>query len=467
MRDSDHETRTIHADIPVEQVALRRYSLRVVDGVDRGLERVFERPLVFVGTAPDCQFRLTDPTVSRSHARIEFTPIGYRIADEGSKNGVFVSGIRVRDAILPPEAEIVLGETRLWFRMHAESVAIGVAQATRLGGLVGRSLAMREIFAIIQKVAPTDATVLIEGESGTGKELVAEAIHALSPRRDGPFVVFDGSACPRDLIESELFGHVRGAFTGAVRSRIGALEEAAGGTLFLDEVGEIPKEIQPKLLRAIEKREVKPVGGNRFTRVDARILCATNRNLREAVEAGLFREDLYYRIAVIHIEIPPLRKRPEDIALLAEHFLSEVARRERGRPARLSYETMERMKAYSWPGNVRELRNFIERAVILSGSDSGGPLDAPGPRPVAAARPEGPEDAIRVSYDLPYKDAKGQLVREFETRYFARLLGVSRGNVSMAARLAGIHRKSLEYLLRQVEIPRPDAEDADRDDLDA
>lgn len=451
------ETRTIHADIPVEQWTLRRYVLKVIRGPDAGLERSFERRQVFVGTAPDCHFRLSDPTVSRSHARIEFGPLGYRIVDEDSKNGVFVAGVRVRDAVLPPEAEVQVGETRFLFRLGSETVEIGVARETRFGDLVGRSIEMREIFAIMKKVAPTDATVLIQGESGTGKELVAEALHRFSPRRPRPFVVFDCSACPHDLLESELFGHVRGAFTGAVRTRIGAMEEAAGGTLFLDEVGELPRELQPKLLRAIERREVKPVGANRPVPVDVRILCATNRDLQGAVEAGLFREDLYYRLAVIHIEIPPLRKRPDDIPVLVEHFLAEIARRSGGGPPlRLAWETMEKLKAYPWPGNVRELRNFIERAVILAAPANGTPLplDVPGPQVRGPGGAGDGDDVLRMSYDEPYKEAKERLVREFETRYFTRLLRATGGNVSRAARRAGIHRKSLEYLLKQLDVPR-------------
>lgn len=455
MGSGPDETRTIHVDIPVDHWTLRRYVLKVVRGPDSGLERTFERRQIFIGTAPDCHFRLTDPTVSRSHARIEFDPMGYRIVDEGSKNGVYVSGVRIRDAVLPPEAEIQLGETSILFRVCSETVEIGVARETRFGDLVGRSIEMREIFAILKKVAPTDATVLIQGESGTGKDLVAEALHRFSPRRSRPFVVFDCSACPHDLLESELFGHVRGAFTGAVRTRIGAMEEASGGTLFLDEVGELPRELQPKLLRAIERREVKPVGANRAMQVDVRILCATNRDLREAVDAGLFREDLYYRLAVITIEIPPLRKRPDDIPVLVEHFLHEIARRSGGRPQKLAWETMEKLKSYAWPGNVRELRNFIERAVILSTPADGAPLplDVPGPSQRSPGGGDA-EDILRISYDEPYKEAKERLVREFESRYFSRLLRATRGNVSKAARLAGIHRKSLEYLLKHVEMAR-------------
>ena len=450
------ETRTVHLDVPVEQITLRRYTLKVLKGPDKGLEKSYEKRQVYIGTGPECQFRLTDPTVSRSHARIEFDESGYRVRDEDSKNGVVVSDLKVMDASLPAEAEIVLGETRLLFGLGTETVDISIAKESRFGKMFGKSVEMREVFGILMRVAPTDATVLIEGESGTGKELVAEALHQYSPRRPKPFVVFDCSACPRDLLESELFGHVRGAITGAVRDRMGALEEASGGTLFLDEVGELPLEMQPKLLRALEKLEIKPVGGNRRVRLDVRILCATNRNLAEEVAAGNFRKDLFYRIGVIHIQIPPLRKRPDDIPLLSGHFLAELAGRSGSTPPRLAYETVEKLKEYPWPGNVRELRNFLERSVILAGALQGAerPLELTGPKQFPISGHGDPDEILRVSFDEPFKDVKDGLIREFETRYFSRLLKKTEGNVSKAARLAGIHRKSLEYLLKQIDVPR-------------
>ncbi|NOZ02274.1 MAG: sigma 54-dependent Fis family transcriptional regulator [Deltaproteobacteria bacterium] len=454
-KDTRTDTRTVHVDVPVEELTLRRYTLKVLHGPDKGMEKSFETRQLFIGTGPECRFRLNDPTVSRSHARIEFDPNGYRISDEGSKNGVRVSDRRVMDAYLPAQAEINLGETRILFSLGTETVDIAIARETRFGGLVGRSVEMREVFGILKKVAPTDPTVLIEGESGTGKELVAEALHKFGPRKGRPFVVFDCSACPRDLLESELFGHVRGAFTGAVRDRKGALEEATGGTLFLDEVGELPLDMQPKLLRALEKLEVKPVGGNRRVHLDVRIICATNRNLSEEVAAGNFREDLYYRLGIIHILLPPLRKRPDDIPLLSDHFLGELTAASGAPKPRLAYETMEKLKEYPWPGNVRELRNFLERSIILAGASQGAekPLELTGPRQTTRLIGADPDEVLRVSFDEPFKDVKDQLVRDFETRYFTRLLRRTEGNVSKAARLAGIHRKSLEYLLKQIEVP--------------
>jgi DNA-binding NtrC family response regulator len=452
------ETRTVQVDLPVDYLTLRRFTLKVVAGPDKGLEKSFDRRQVFIGTGPDCQLALSDPTVSRSHARIEFEPNGYAIRDEDSKNGVYVQGLRVKGAFLPPEAEVRLGETTIVFHLGTETFDVSIAKETRFGDMLGKSVEMREVFAILKRVAPTDATVLIEGESGTGKELVADALHKFGPRRSKPFVVFDCSAVPRELIESELFGHVRGAFTGAVRDRVGAMEEANGGTLFLDEVGELPLDMQPKLLRALEKREIKQVGGNRRVQLDVRIVSATNRDLSQEVQTGAFREDLYYRLGVIHIQIPPLRKRPEDLPMLADHFLTELAGRAGIQAPRLSYETMEKLKQYPWPGNVRELKNFLERSVILSGALQGSamPLDLPGPATNALKRDAGdPDEVLRVAFDEPFKDAKDRLVSEFERRYFTRLLKQTEGNVSKAARLAGIHRKSLEYLLKQIELSRP------------
>jgi DNA-binding NtrC family response regulator len=450
-------TRTVHVDLPVDSMKLRKYTLRVVEGPDKGLSRTFERRLVYVGTGPDNHLVLTDPTVSRTHARIQFDPAGYKIADEGSKNGVIVSGMRVTGAYLPAEARITLGQTTLVFSLGTEEVELSIARESRFGRLLGQSVEMREIFAMLKRVVPTDATVLIEGESGTGKELVAEALHQFGARRARPFVVFDCSAVPRELMESELFGHVRGAFTGAVRDRIGAMEEAHGGTLFLDEVGELPPDLQPKLLRALEKQEIKPVGGNRRIQLDLRIVCATNRDLEAEVDAGGFRQDLFYRLGVIRIQLPPLRKRPEDIPMLADHFLAELAARHGVPPARLSYDTMERLKEYGWPGNVRELRNFLERSVILAGALQGAPkpLDIPPPTRTSARRDGAdPDEVLVVDFEQPFKDEKDRLVSTFEARYFGRLLKRTEGNVSKAARIAGIHRKSLEYLLKQLDLAR-------------
>lgn len=445
----DLKTRTIHIDTLPQTITLKKYTLKVVAGCNKGLERIFDRRAVTIGTSDDCNFVLDDPTISRNHCRIEFDTNGYRIEDLDSKNGTFVNGIRIASAYLPNDSVIKVGQTEISFKLKDDTVKIEISQDARFGNLLGVSIAMREIFALLRRVAPTDATVLIEGESGTGKELVAEALHAGSPRSAKPFVIFDCSAVPKDLLESELFGHVKGAFTGAVKDRRGAFEEAHTGTLFIDEIGELSPELQPKLLRALEKKEIKHVGSNERIPVDCRIIAATNRKLENEVRAGNFREDLYYRLAVIQVEIPPLRKRIEDIPFLINNFLDEFAARNDGKRFRISYETMEKLKSYPWPGNVRELKNFIERSVILSDSEQIGQFISGNIDPI---REIASESGAVFRYDLPFKDAKERLLKDFESRYFERVLEQTGGNISKAAKLSGIHRKSLEYILKKIEL---------------
>ena len=449
-------TRTIQVDASPESLLLRKYRIHTAQS-DRGaLDRTFDRRLIYVGSAPDNGVVIDHPTVSRTHCKIEADRHGHRIRDLESKNGTWVNGVRVMEAYLPREANIRLGDAEMTFRLQDETVEIPLSRKGSFGELIGESIGMREIFGLLARVAPTDVTVLVEGESGTGKELIANALHEQSKRRGGPFVVFDCSAVPTHLIESELFGHVKGAFTGALTDRMGAFEEAAGGTLFIDEIGELSLDLQPKLLRVLESRQVKPVGSNRRMSTDVRIVAATNRNLEKEVQAGNFREDLYYRLAVIKVELPPLRMRTDDIPVLVEHFVKELAGKDA--PIQISYETMRKLQAHPWPGNVRELRNFVERAALLS--DSGRietkfvRLPSRHLEDKAAAGPP-PADATAlpgVDLDLPFKDAKNRLIETFEKTYWARLLGSTGGNISEAARRGGIHRKSLEYLLKKLDI---------------
>ena len=458
-------TQTLAQEYTSESLTLKKYSLSVRTGPNQDMLRLFDRRLIYVGSSPDVAFPLDDPTVSRHHVKIEADRVGYRIRDLNSKNGTFVNGIRVSDAYLTDECLIKVGNTEIGFSLGADTVEIELSKSNRFGRLIGQGLQMRETFALLQKVAPTNYTVLVEGESGTGKELVAEAIHGHSRRQKKPFVVFDCSAVPADLIESELFGHVKGAFTGATANRIGAFEQADGGTLFLDEIGELSLELQPKLLRALEKREVKPVGSNQVVEVDVRIIAATNRNLEKEVEQSSFREDLFYRLAVFRIRLPPLRERREDIPLLVNHFL-ESNRSEQGldEAVQISYETMEKLQNHRWPGNVREMKNFIERASLLAESGrvetrfigDQGPINRASREPVEPGEPIpvrlAGDGAIGVDYGLPFKDAKNRLIEVFETEYWSRLLLKHGGNISKAARDAGIHRKSLEYLLKKLAI---------------
>ncbi|GMV42066.1 MAG: hypothetical protein AMXMBFR64_37820 [Myxococcales bacterium] len=441
------ETRTIQADPSAETLTVRKYRLRWP--TERGTdERTFDRRLVYVGSAPDSGLWIDHPTVSRNHCKLEVDRFGHRIRDLESKNGTWVNGMRVVEAYLPREATVRLGDVELQFRVQDEAVEVPLSRANSFGDLIGESLAMREIFALLARVAPTDTTVLVEGESGTGKELVAQALHTRSRRAAGPFVVFDCSAVPPHLLESELFGHVKGAFTGALSDRVGAFEEAGGGTLFIDEIGELSMELQPKLLRVLETREVKPVGANKRVRTNVRIVAATNRILEKEVQAGNFREDLFFRLAVIKVELPPLRKRVEDIPVLIEHFTRQFS--QPGAPVQVSWETMRKLQGFPWTGNVRELRNFVERAALLSDT---GRLETRFVRPpLQEAAAEGDASGLPVDYALPFKDAKNRLIEAFEKVYWSKLLAVSGGNISEAARQGGIHRKSLEYLLKKLDV---------------
>ncbi|MCA9538162.1 MAG: sigma 54-dependent Fis family transcriptional regulator [Myxococcales bacterium] len=446
----------------VERLRTHDYTLEVVDGADAGRRLQTRARVVRIGTSPDCDLELDDSTTSRFHARIEADFFGHRLIDEDSKNGTFINDMRVRDAYLPPGARVRIGGNVLRYQPGNEQVEITLAKTNSFGRMLGQSAAMREIFAILERISPTDMTVLIEGESGTGKELIAEAVHQHSRRASGPLVVFDCSAVAPNLIESELFGHVKGAFTGATQSRAGAFERADGGTLFLDELGELPIDLQPKLLRALEQRVVRPVGGDRPVQVDVRIVAATNRNLQKEVEAGNFRQDLYYRLAVIRVVIPPLRRRVEDIPLLVRHFLGEIESPE-GKQVQVGYDTILKLQRHRWPGNVRELRNFVERAALLATDNrletrylmppSFGDTQSRAPEVRDAASPSPTTTALaELDEDLPFKDAKARLIDAFERAYWSRLLEKTNGNISAAARVAGIHRKSAEYLLKKLDL---------------
>ncbi|HVU53256.1 MAG TPA: sigma 54-interacting transcriptional regulator [Polyangia bacterium] len=434
---------------------IRRCRLTVVAGPDAGLAREFEAPVIRVGARRGADLVLSDGKVSRTHFEIRLDPQGYRLRDLESTNGTFVSGLRVADVYVPPGASIYVGDSRVRFDPLDDSVEVALSSADRFGDMVGRSVLMRELFARLAAVAPTDATVLVTGETGTGKELVAEALHEHSPRKGGPFVVLDCGAIPANLMESEAFGHERGAFTGATAAHAGAFERADGGTLFLDEIGELPLEMQPKLLRALERKEIRRVGGARTLQVNIRVIAATNRDLAVEVNKGRFREDLYYRLAVAHLAVPPLRERREDIPLLVEHIVAGLpGGRERGPRA----ETIELMKRHEWPGNVRELRNVLERAVLFQqpGREPSVIVGAPEPRAAAAGAREGSAAEVRAPIDptVPFKVAKQELIDEFERRYVRALLERHGGNVSAAARAAGIDRMSIHKMLNRLGMDR-------------
>ena len=422
-----------------------RGRLVVVKGPDRGETiAVGESPLT-VGSGGGSSVLLSDPTISRKHLGIDPGPTGLVLRDLGSTNGSFVQGARFNELTLAFGTEVTIGKTVLKYLPDEEEVDLAPSDKESFGSLVGRDPKLRRLFRVLDDVAATEATVLIEGETGTGKELLAEEIHRHSPRRDGPFIVFDCGAVPDELIESALFGHVRGAFTGAVTDRPGAFEEADGGTLFLDEIGELAPGVQPALLRALDKQSVRPVGGSTYTRASVRVVAATNRNLRAEIAARRFREDLYYRVAVVRMVVPPLRDRPDDIPLLVQHFMRHFCG---DRALEVSREDLERLRRHDWLGNVRELRNVMERACALSHGDQLVIDEALDERP-GAGTAGGVGVPGTVDVDLPFKEAKARVIEAFEREYIRTLLKRHEGNLSAASRSAEIDRKHLRELLRK------------------
>lgn len=333
--------------------------------------------------------------------------------------------------------------------IREENQRLRAELAQQFGELIGSAPAMREVYRIIDRVAPTDATVLIHGESGTGKELAARALHNRSRRSKGPFIALNCSALPAELIESELFGHVRGAFTGADRDKVGLFEAAQHGTLLLDEIGELSPGAQAKLLRALEERSVTPVGATAPRSVDVRVLAATHRNLEEMSAAGAFREDLLYRLKVITVTMPPLRERREDIAALAIHFIAELSKRHGRAPLQLSERARSAMIGYAWPGNVRELRNAIERAVVLAEGEQIEVTDLP-PQLISEKTLIPAADAVAA--DVPFMIARERAIDAFDRAYLSAALEKHGGNVSATARFLGMHRQSLQKMLKRLEL---------------
>ena len=411
----------------------------VVQGPERGESVPIEGTVTF-GSSPSCSLPLTDNTVSRRHLEASWEGSGVSLRDLGSTNGTFFEGSRIKEITISYGAEVKLGRTVLKLLPDEEVVQPASEQET-YGTMVGQDPKMRRLFSLLNDVAVTDATVIIEGETGTGKELVAEELHKNSKRSKGPFIVFDCGAVPHELIESSLFGHMKGSFTGAIGDRKGAFAEAHGGTIFLDEIGELSLELQPTLLRVLDKRAVRRVGANTYDQVDVRVIAATNRNLREEVAKKAFREDLYYRLAVIRIGLPALRERGLDIPYLARHFVRLYS--PPGGELTISDEAMSTLQRHSWPGNVRELRNVLERACVLAHGDC---INLDG------AINEQARPSLGIRTDLPFKEAKGQLVELFEREYIVDLMRRHKMNLSAAAREAQIDRKHLRELIRKYDI---------------
>ncbi|MFH1809700.1 MAG: sigma 54-interacting transcriptional regulator [Pseudomonadota bacterium] len=410
--------------------------LVVVEGDDQGAAFDLAEGSAIIGKSASCQLRLSDGSVSAQHLRIEVTPLGLRVADLGSTNGTFYLGSRLEQAVLPTGAVLSLGRTRLALSSREPPRGAGYSDRSSYGEIVGSAPVMRRLYALLERIEPTDYTVLIHGETGTGKELVARAIHDHSARTGGPYEILDCTSMPPDLAESLLFGHVKGAFTGATSDRLGSFQRADGGTLFLDELGELRLDLQPKLLRALESGKVQRVGDGRLQSVDVRVVAATNRDLGAEVDAGRFREDLYYRLNVVTLELPPLRERREDIPGLVRHFVSGPKQQ----ALAISAETLELFTCgYDWPGNVRELRNAI--ASVLSLGEV--------PERLRQAAPEPGHGELRVDHDEPFVQAKKRLVDAFERDYLQGQLDRADGNMAKAARLASVDRAYFKRLLKR------------------
>lgn len=435
---------------------LRVSRLLVIEGPDLGKELSIERERATVGRSLICDLVLSDTSISGTHFEIQAHERGFLLRDLDSTNGTFCGDLAVREVWIRHGQTIRVGQTTLRFEPLESTVEIDASTRDSFYDLVGKSVRMREIFALLERVANTDLTVLVRGETGTGKELVARALHRASKRHAAPLVVQDCSAIAKDLIESTLFGHEKGSFTGAIDRRTGCFEQADTGTIFLDEVGELDLSLQPKLLRVLETRNIKRVGGGKEIAVDVRVVAATNRDLRKMVSQGSFREDLYYRLGVVTVELPALRERPEDIPLLVESFLQQVAQRrypDENRQYQVTNEAMSRMCAYAWPGNIRELKNTVDRAAQLA---EGMVLDVPDLLPQSQrSLPDGvsaSSAATFVEEGLPFKEAKQRVLDQFEAAYLKCLLDKNAGNVTRSAQAAGLTRYHLRELAKRYGI---------------
>jgi two-component system, NtrC family, response regulator GlrR len=453
--DTHPERQTPALAGPTPPARVPRLRVRVASGPQAG--RMFEAAddHVTIGTHRTCDLVLDDESVSRFHCEIEVDGGRARVRDLDSTNGTFVDGMQVIEAYLGGNSQLRLGRTEIAVEVGGGQVDIPRSSRERFGGMVGRSPAMQQVFTILERAAASEATVLLEGETGTGKDAAAESIHREGRRAAGPFVVVDCGAIPAELLESELFGHEKGAFTGAIASHEGAFQAASGGSIFLDEVGELSPDLQPKLLRALERHEVKRVGSTRYLPVDVRVIAATNRSLRSDVNAKHFRADLYYRLAVVRVRMPPLRERVADLPLLVDELLGRVD----GIPAGVA-DTLrtpafvDELARHRWPGNVRELRNIIEESALLASGEvitatHLGPWSSGEPVPVApppaSSAPEGFPEA-------------GVDLEQLERRLVEQALAKADWNVTRAAKLLNLTRDTLRYRIEKFGLAAPSAE---------
>lgn len=433
---------TVDSTLPVSRqprIPVQTIALDVIAGQDLGLHGEAMDEVLTVGTAATSDLVLTDPTVSGFHLELTRSPLGVLVTDLSSTNGTWVGSCRIEKATVVPGTVLRLGNTEVKVSDGAGAI-VEVFEEDHLDDLFGKTPVMRRLMAQIERIARASVPVIMLGESGTGKEVVARAIHHNSPRAKGPFVTVDCGSLAPTLVASELFGHERGSFTGAERQHLGAFERAHGGTLFLDEVGELPPELQPQLLGALERRRFRRVGGRDEIAVDVRVISATNRDLRAEVNGGRFRMDLYFRLAVVVLRIPALRERLDDLPLLIAHFL-----RQAGHSGPVSSvvddAAMRSMRKHHWPGNVRELRNWVEATLALG--------ETPELFQQAAELASGTFDCAPHLLALPYKEARVAVLDQFELCYLRHLLEQSRDNVTLAARAARMDRSYLIKLLQK------------------
>jgi two-component system response regulator HydG len=434
----DASTIIAGAALPTQVAA---FSVLVIEGPDRGLKVELDgesSSRTYVGKSPICGVRLADPKVSRRHATFDVSRDGLRLVDLGSTNGTTVNGLRVHDVTLRGGEVVQIGDTQLQVERLAPLI-VPTSTASSFGRTLGASPEMRRLYPLCERLAIANVAVLIEGETGTGKEVLAESLHEKSDRADKPFVIFDCTAVPPDLMEAALFGHERGSFTGAVTAQKGFFELADGGTVFIDEIGELALGLQPKLLRALDRGEVRRIGGTEWIKVDVRVIAATRRDLEKEIQAGRFRDDLFYRLAVARVELPPLRERQGDVGLLAQTFWRQLG----PHAGAIPHDLLLRFESYGWPGNVRELRNAVAKRIAL-GDLEPDLFPASSPR---AETPSGDEVVTRVlDLNLPLSQARDMVIEDFERRYLQKMMAEHEGDATRAAAAAGVARRYFQLL---------------------
>ena len=443
MSGFDDEQSTVLSAVEVSPPAEAVFRVSVIEGPDRGAEVVVDGgAALLVGQSPVCALRLSDTTVSRRHLEIEIVASRLRVRDLDSSNGTYVGALRVVEAHLEGGEILLVGTTRLHVERVQDAKPARVVTDVAFGEVRGISREIRRLFPLFARLAQVDVPVLVEGETGTGKEVLARALHTEGARKDGPFVVFDCTTIAAQLLESELFGHERGAFTGAIAQRRGVFEQAAGGTLFVDEIGDLPIDLQPKLLRALERSEVRRVGSDKWIRCDVRVVAATRRNIEQLVQEGRFRDDLFHRLAVGRVELPPLRRRRGDVLALVEHFCNEAGASARSLPAAVISDWLHA----EWPGNVRQLRNAVMRELALG--------DLERADVATEEAPEADDWRAAARFDLPFVEARQRVIDAFQREYLARVLEAQGGSVQRAAEAAGIAARYFRLLRARGRPPK-------------